>query len=95
LAIQKEPPVRAKAMSDLGFFNNSRHGESRKPRARPTYYIEGAEPNAMDIDGANKEEFTKSEVPARPKKRVRFSENLVQIRLFETDPAEWGNFVSR
>jgi hypothetical protein len=109
LAIQKEPPVRPKAIANPNFFPAL--VEQKKYR-RPVYSVD--EPNESN----NKYESTSNNnnnnnnnasissptttttttttppPPKTNKKKVTFSEKLVEIREYEKNPEEWTIFVS-
>lgn len=97
LAIQKEAPVRPKAIADLNFFPTTL-GEKKKYR-RPVYISE-SNPNNESTPFMNKipesavVTTTSTFSPTTNKKRVTFSEKLFEIREYEKNPEEWTIGVS-
>ena len=122
LAIQKEPPARAKAMADPNFFSNLKEIKKINPNTRPVYHVDRilenisktekgessgnhlnrasvtALNNYSDATGVKRTAMSEmslaSKVPDPNRKRVRFKENLVEIREYERNPEEWTSFVS-
>lgn len=102
LAIQKEPPARPKAMADPNFLSSLR--ESKKyPNTRPIYNVDkilegfGNKPGKATTETSLKRQepsSTAAEADSSKRKRVRFKDNLVEIREYEKNPEEWTNFVS-
>ncbi|OBZ91767.1 hypothetical protein A0J61_00215 [Choanephora cucurbitarum] len=132
LAIQKEPPARAKAMADPNFFSNLKEVKKITPNTRPVYHVDRILENISKTDkgesstnslkkralsannialnaysatgttsvsdstgvkrAAMSEMSLASKVPDPNRKRVRFKENLVEIREYERNPEEWTSF---
>ncbi|KAL7319379.1 hypothetical protein PS15m_002519 [Mucor circinelloides] len=100
LAIQKEPPARPKAMADPNFLSSLR--ESKKyPNTRPIYNVDkilegfGNKPGKATTETSLKRQepsSTATEADSSKRKRVRFKDDLVEIREYEKNPEEWTNF---
>ncbi|KAK4515952.1 uncharacterized protein ATC70_010912 [Mucor velutinosus] len=100
LAIQKEPPTRPKAMADPNFLSSLR--ESKKyPITRPIYNVDkilegfGSKPGKPTTENSLKRpesSSTSADADSSKRKRVRFKDNLVEIREYEKNPEEWTNF---
>ncbi|GAN08781.1 hypothetical protein MAM1_0223c08297 [Mucor ambiguus] len=100
LAIQKEPPTRPKAMADPNFLLSLR--ESKKyPNTRPIYSVDtilegfGNKPGKITTENSLKRpepSSTTAETDSSKRKRVRFKDNLVEIREYEKNPEEWTSF---
>lgn len=92
LAIQKDPPPRPKAITNLNFFNSAAGVEQKKFRTiRPIYTV----PTTTTTNEAPPLAVTKPiSTPSSTKKTVTFADNLFEIREYEKNPEEWANFVS-
>ncbi|CAO3627310.1 unnamed protein product [Mucor hiemalis] len=98
LAIQKEPPMRPKAMADPNFFPTL--GEQKKFR-RPVYVVDENDNNAFKAtsgvitfapsSGATTD-LPRTVSPPSNKKRVTFSDKLFEVREYEKNPEEWTSF---
>lgn len=92
LAIQKEPPVRPKAIADPNFFPTL--GEQKKYR-RPVYVVDENDNNPAENKAVVPLDSSTTTVsPPSNKKRVTFSDKLVEVREYEKNPEEWSSFVS-
>ncbi|KAL9539666.1 hypothetical protein MBANPS3_010134 [Mucor bainieri] len=100
LAIQKEPPTRPKAMADPNFFSSLKEPK-KYPKDRPIYSVDsilegfGNKSGKAITESSPKKPEPSSATAAADsptKKRVRFKDNLVEIREYEKNPEEWTNF---
>lgn len=90
LAIQKEPPVRPKAIADPNFFPTL--GEQKKYR-RPVYVVDENDSNPAENKAVVPLDSSTTTVsPPSNKKRVTFSDKLVEVREYEKNPEEWSSF---
>ncbi|CEP09701.1 hypothetical protein [Parasitella parasitica] len=108
LAIQKEPPSRPKAMADPNFLSSLRESKkypNTRPIYNVDKILEGfgnkyGKTNTISIadttpfNSLKKPETDKSTsgVDSPKKKRVRFKDDLFEIREYEKNPEEWTNF---
>lgn len=89
-------------MADPNFLSSLR--ESKKyPNTRPIYNVDkilegfGSKPGNTTTETSPKRPepgSTAAETNSAKRKRVRFKDNLVEIREYEKNPEEWTNFVS-
>ncbi|KAI9359378.1 hypothetical protein BD770DRAFT_385839 [Pilaira anomala] len=91
LAIQKDPPPRPKAITDLNFFNSAAGVEQKRFRTiRPIYNVPATTTTANEVPPLA---VTKTiSTPSSTKKTVTFADNLFEIREYEKNPEEWTNF---
>lgn len=88
MAIQKDPPARAKAIADTNFFNPSLVQDVKKFRTvRPVYSVAPIKEEDQPLVIAKP--------PLSNKKSVTFAEKLFEIREYEKNPEEWTSFVSQ
>ena len=110
LAIQKEPPARPKAMADPNFLSSLRESKkypNTRPIYNVDKILEGfgnklVRPSTlldndsilshMKREAANNSTSDAADSPKR--KRVRFKDDLFEIREYEKNPEEWTSFVS-
>ncbi|KAI8640041.1 hypothetical protein BD408DRAFT_420372 [Parasitella parasitica] len=110
LAIQKEPPSRPKAMADPNFLSSLRESKkypNTRPIYNVDKILEGfgnkygktstaSEADTMSLSSFKKRDAEDSTpgVDSPKKKRVRFKDDLFEIREYEKNPEEWTNFDS-